>query len=295
MANDSPSADADCKPRSDSVVRTKGPRPVTVLSRLDLHDADHGESRRSGVIERVTLVMEVFGPHRQSARLEEIAERSGLPRSTAFRILRQLVNLGWLEHGADGFRLGKRLRKMHGCTLDYTDIRAAASPVLTELNLKTAAVCHLAVPDGSFVHYLDKIGGAAAHSVPSRVGARLGADETVSGLAILAQLTPEDVDQRYADDRRKTTRDGMRIEHLHMRLERVRRRRGIAFSDASRCGMGISSIAAPVLGPDGAVAAISLAAYQSTWIETLGPVVAAAAKATSARLFHHWGTDQLAR
>jgi DNA-binding IclR family transcriptional regulator len=261
---------------------------MTVLSGLDVRDFDDFKTHRSGVVERITSVMDAFGPHRQSARLEEIVDHTGLPRSTAFRILRQLVDLDWLEHGPDGFRLGRRLQELHGCTVDYTDIRAAASTMLTDLNLKTGSVCHLGVLEGSFVHYLDKVGGAATHTVPSRVGARLRAEETVTGLALLAQLPPEDVDRRYAADHRWTTSDGMGTEQLHRRLDRVRRRRGVAFSNAERCAMGISSVAAPVLGPDGAVAAISLAARRAMQLEALGPVVCAAARATSARLFPDW-------
>lgn len=259
-----------------------------LLTELGVRGADECKAHRSGVIERVTLVMDVFGPHRQSARLEEVADHTGLPRSTAFRILRQLVNLGWLEHGLDGFRLGRRLRELHGCAVDYTDVRAAASPVLTDLNLTTGAVCHLGVLEGSFVHYLDKVGGAAAYSVPSQVGARLGAEETVTGRALLAQLPPEDVDRRYTADQRGATRDGMTIEHLHRQLDRVRRRRGLAFSDGERCVMGISSVAAPVRGPHGVVAAISVAARRTMQLDAMGPVVAAAARTTSARLFSDW-------
>lgn len=261
---------------------------MKVHSGLNVRGFDDCKTHRSGVVERVTLVMDAFGPHRQCARLEEVADHTGLPRSTAFRILRQLVNLGWLEHGPDGFRLGRRLQELHGCAVDYTDVRAAASTVLTDLNLKTGAVCHLGVLESSFVHYLDKVGGAATYSVPSHVGARLGAEETVTGRALLAQLPPEDVDRRYAADHRWTTGAGLSIEHLHRRLDRVRRRRGIAFSSAERCGMGISSVAAPVLGPHGTVAAISLAARRAMQLEALGPVVAAAARATSARLFPDW-------
>ena len=135
------------------------------------------------------------------------------------------------------------------------------------------------------MHYLDKVGGAAMHSVPSHVGARLGAEETVTGQALLAQMSPEEVDRRYSLDHRRITRDGMNIEQVHRRLDLVRRRRGLAFSSAERCEMGISSVAAPVLGPHGVVAAISVAARKSMRLEAVGPLVAAAARTTSARLF----------
>jgi DNA-binding IclR family transcriptional regulator len=255
---------------------------------MSIRDFDNRKTHRSSLIERVTMVMDVFGPHRRSAWLAEVSDHTGLPRSTAFRILRQLVELGWLEHGPEGFQLGRKLEELHGYAVDYTDIRAAASTVLTELNLKTGAVCHLGVLEGSFVHYLDKVGGAATYSVPSRVGVRLGAEGTVSGRALLAQLAPEDVDRRYAADQRPTTSDGMSVEQLHRRLDRVRRGRGLAYVSAERCRMGISSVAAPVIGPHGVVAAISLAARRAMQLEAMGPIVSAAARTTSARLFPDW-------
>jgi len=72
---------------------------MTVHSGLNVRDFEGCKAHRSGVVERVTLVMDVFGPHRRSAWLEEVADHTGLPRSTAFRLLRQLVELGWLERG----------------------------------------------------------------------------------------------------------------------------------------------------------------------------------------------------
>jgi DNA-binding IclR family transcriptional regulator len=149
-------------------------------------------------------------------------------------------------------------------------------------------VCHLGVLEGSFVHYLDKIGGSVMHSVPSHVGARLGAEETVTGRALLADLAPEDVDRRYAADQRSTTYAGAGIDVLHRRLDRIRRAKGLAYSYAERCGMGISSVAAPVIGPRGAVAAISVASRRVMQLEALGPVVAAAARTTGVRLFPDW-------
>jgi DNA-binding IclR family transcriptional regulator len=261
---------------------------MTLLSETRPYESRGDASPRSGVVERVTLVMDVFGPHRQSACLEDVTECTGLPRSTAFRILRRLVDLGWLDHGSDGYQLGSRLQQLHGCAVDYLDVRAAASELLTELNLKTGAVCHLGVLESSYVLYLDKVGGTVAHSVPSRVGARLCAEGTVSGRALLASLAPEEVDRRYAADRRLVTSNGAGMEQLHRRLDRVRRGRGLAYSYAERCEMGISSLAAPVLGPHGAVAAISVASRRTMQLEALGPVVAVAARRVSDRLFPEW-------
>lgn len=110
----------------------------------------------------------------------------------------------------------------------------------------------------------------------------------MSGQALLATLTPEDVDRRYAEDHRQLAGDGIGIDVLHRRLDRIRRERGLALSHAEQCSMGISSVSAPVLGPHGAVAAISVVSRRTVRLNALAPVVAAAARATSQRLFPNW-------
>jgi DNA-binding IclR family transcriptional regulator len=248
-----------------------------------------GPTRREGVLERVTAIMDVFAAGRRFAYLEDVSAASGIPRSTTFRLLRQLVQLGWLDHDDRGYRLGRRAQTMRSPARDYTELRAAASPVLNDLSLRTDAVCHLGVLEGSTVHYLDKVGGVAAASIPSRVGARIGAEQTVTGRALLAGLRPEQVDELLVRDRDEPERlDHGAMLLLHDELNRVRRGRGVAYSAGDRCLMGISSIAVPVVGPDGAVAAISVAARRLISQNTIAPLVARAARQTSERLYPGW-------
>jgi len=248
-------------------------------------------TRREGVLERVTAIMDVFAAGRRFASLEDVSAASGIPRSTTFRLLRQLVQLGWLDHDDRGYRLGRRTQTLHSPARDYTELRAAASAVLNDLSLRTDAVCHLGVLEGSTIHCLDKVGGAAAASIPSRVGARIGAERTVSGRALLATLGPEQVDELLVRDRDEPERlDHEAMLLLHDELNRVRRGRGVAYSAGDRCLMGISTLAVPVIGPEGAVAAISVAARRLMSLNTMAPLVALAARQTSERLYPGWQT-----
>ena len=253
--------------------------------------AHHGvqeKPSRPGVLERATLIMDLFASGQQFVMLEEVADRTGLPRSTAFRMLRQLVDLGWLRHDARGYQIGVRAQMLQARVGDHSELREAASAVLNEVNLRTGAVCHLGVLEGSAVHYLDKVGGAAAASVPSRVGARLGAATTVTGRALLASLCPEDVDQLIGVRVAGEECGPDPLARLHHELTLIRRGRGVAFSYGERCSMGITSVAAPVEGPHGVVAAISIAVRKIMPLERMGPAVLAAARRTSERLYPEW-------
>ncbi|EGD53565.1 IclR family transcriptional regulator [Gordonia neofelifaecis] len=240
---------------------------------------------RPGVLERAATVMDVFAYGRHSASLDDVTADTGLPRSTTFRILQQLVALEWLEHGPAGYRLGRRAAALNRTAVDYSTLRAAAADPLADLNMQTGGVCHLGVLEGRFVHYLDKVGGPANRSIPSRVGAQLAADETVSGQVLLAGMQPEDVDRLMGGGALCSSVGGPGAAGLHDRLNRVRAARGVAFSFGDRCTIGISSVAAAVMGPHGPVASISVAARRAVHLESLAPVVVAAATATSASLF----------
>ncbi|GAA3113428.1 IclR family transcriptional regulator [Streptosporangium carneum] len=242
---------------------------------------------RPGVVTRVTQILDVFfmGPERML--LNDVAKATGLPRSTASRILGQLVDRQWLEHDAHGYRLAPRVRGVASPGGDHGDLRRAAATALNDLHLATGAVAHLSVLEGMRVHYLDKIGGAAAASVPSGVGTRVLADLTVSGRTLLACLAPEYVDRLMAFAAGPQHGGGRDLARLHGHLNWIRRRRGLAFVDAARCPLGIGAVAAPIIGPDGAVAAISVAGPELR-PESAAPVLASAAHRTARLLFPRW-------
>ncbi|UUW91119.1 helix-turn-helix domain-containing protein [Nocardioides sp. WV_118_6] len=218
-------------------------------------DVDPDDRRTPlGVVGRVTRILNAFSESPDRLMLEDVMALTGLPRSTAFRILGQLIDEGWVEHDTRGYRLGPHAPTLTGRPGEHQEVRVAASPYLNELHAVTGAVAHLSVLEGDRVHYLDKIGGSAARAVPSRVGARLLACDTVSGRALLACRSPE-----YVDEVLGPRLPPARLADLHRELAAVRQRRGVVHAPADPLTTGIASIAAPVLGPHGAVAAISLA------------------------------------
>ncbi|WP_222724063.1 IclR family transcriptional regulator [Streptomyces sp. OR43] len=237
------------------------------------------------MVERMTLIMDVFEGRAARLSLEEVARSTQLPRSTAHRILDQLVRLRWLEHTALGYGLGRRALGLGGGDGAHGRIREAAAARLHDLQIKTGLVVHLAVLDGAEVHYLDKVGGRFAAAVPSRVGGRAPAHSTALGKAMLAWLEPEDVEARAAESiGRLTHRTIADIGTLHQELNRIRRRHGLAF-ERGECFPDIACVAAAVRGPEGPVAAISLVGDAWSPLEKVAPLVVDAARQVSHELF----------
>lgn len=237
------------------------------------------------MVERVTLIMDVFEGRAARLSLEEVARSTHLPRSTAHRILDQLVRLRWLEHTGLGYGLGRRALGLGGGDGAHGRIREAAAARLHQLQIRTGLVVHLAVLDGAEVHYLDKVGGRFAATVPSRVGGRAPAHSTALGKAMLAWLEPEDVEARAAESiGRLTQRTIADLGTLHQELNRIRRRHGLAF-ERGECFPDISCVAAAIRGPEGPVAAISLVGDAWSPLEKVAPLVVDAARQVSRELF----------
>ncbi|SPM36847.1 DNA-binding transcriptional regulator, IclR family [Mycobacterium rhizamassiliense] len=203
----------------------------------------------SAVIDRIALVLDAFdGPGRLT--LAQIVRRTGLPRSSAHRMLERLVQLRWLRRNGRDYELGMRLVELGSLAVQQDRLVRAAAPLLGELHRATGLVVHLAVLDAPDVVYLEKIGDAV---IPTRVGSRQPAHCTAVGKAILAYS-----DQHTAVDlsTRKTKYSIATSSQLAAELAKVRAH-GVAFErEESLAGFGC--VAAPIGGPGEAVAAVSV-------------------------------------
>lgn len=238
------------------------------------------------MVERMTLIIDAFEGRNVRLTLEEVARATHLPRSTAHRILDQLVKLSWLEHTPTGYALGRRSLSLGGGDEQgHSELRAAAAPWLHDLSMRTGLVVHLAVLDGASVRYLDKMGGRFATAVPSRVGSVMPAHGTALGLAMLAWMEPEEVDALMASElSARSDEPTAAVQRLHAELHKVRQRGGLAFERGSWVS-GIACAAAPVWGPEGPVAAISFVGELATPLERVAPLVVQACREISAELY----------
>ncbi|KXW76046.1 IclR family transcriptional regulator [Mycolicibacterium phlei DSM 43071] len=197
----------------------------------------------TSMVSRVALILGVFDSPGKHLHLDEIVADTGLPRSSTHRILTQLHAAGLLTHGPDGYCLTAAALP---ATVDHSQLRGVASPVLKRLRADTALVVHLGVLAGPDVVYLDKVGGIDGVAVPTRVAGRTPAHASALGKAMLARLAAEEVDAMLSDPLRKCTPATIAdLSTLHRELAQIRARHGLAYDD-QELAVGLSSIAAPI-------------------------------------------------
>jgi DNA-binding IclR family transcriptional regulator len=207
-------------------------------------------------------VLGAFSHRRRVLTLSEISRYSGLPKSTAHRVLFMLIEVGAVEQVPDGYQVGLRMFSL-GVLPPEAALREAALPHLEELHRVTGHTLHLAILRGADVVYLEKLLPRGTSVVmPSVIGDRMPATVTGVGKVLLAFSSPEERAAALAGPLpRRTARSLGTLEALHRELDTIRER-GYAL-DREEAAVGVSCVAVPILpGPavtgPGAIAAISV-------------------------------------
>lgn len=186
----------------------------------------------------------------------DVAERSGLPKSTAARLLATLAGEGAVEQptGDTLYRLGPRLVTLAGGVSLVRSLAAASRPVLGELAAASGEAAGLGVPDGDLVHYVDQVDTPNPVVVRDWTGARVPLHAVPSGQVLLAFRSPAAIDRYLGRSlERFTDRTLVEPDALRERLRHVRRV-GYAWA-IEEFDEQISSVAAPIADASGEVVA----------------------------------------
>lgn len=204
---------------------------------------------RVGAVAKAARVLEAFTPLVTSLSVRQVAERTGIPRSTAHALCLTLCDAGLLEEtGGRGYRLGPALVGLGGQVIERTGLVGAAEGVLGRLAPTDELEIHLGQLVGGWVVYLDRASGPVRAPMHNRVGLRAPAHLTGCGKAALAMLPPAEVAARVEEVCAAESRRPPDLAALTRELARARRA-GFVVSDTFQPGR--TSVAAPVLDPAG--------------------------------------------
>ncbi|GAB2468656.1 IclR family transcriptional regulator [Streptomyces incanus] len=238
------------------------------------------------VLARAFRILGAFGADHPAMTLSELARRSDLPTSTVHRMLGELIGWGALERGEDGrYRIGLRLWEVGALAPRGQGLRESALPFMEDMSQITRENVQLAVREGDELVFVERIAGTGAVPVLTRVGGRFALTVTGGGLVLLAHA-PLDVQEKVlAGPLPPFTRRTVTDAHTLRRMLADVRRNGYSVSDR-QVTMDALSVAAPVYGPGGEVAAaVSLVVrHGSRSAHEIAPLVCASARAISRAL-----------
>jgi DNA-binding IclR family transcriptional regulator len=186
----------------------------------------------------------------------EVADRAGLPKSTAARLLTTLTREGAVEQvpGDTQYRLGPRLATLAAGLTPVRSLAAVAHAAVGELAASAGEAAGLSIPDGDLVHYIDQVDTPNPVSVRDWTGSRVPLHAVSSGQVLLAFRPPAAI-ERYLERplERFTPRTLVDPDALRERLREVRRD-GYSWV-SEEFDEGINSVAAPIADTSGEVVA----------------------------------------
>jgi DNA-binding IclR family transcriptional regulator len=236
-------------------------------------------------------ILEMFDRDRDVIGIGEMARHLGLHRSTASRLAATLASAGYLEPvGEPGrYRLAGKLVVLGELASPAGDVRGVALPFLTSLVEQLGETGHLAVLEGSEAVTVEVVDGWHSVRMHSWVGKRSPAHCSSMGKALLADLSPGDVDALYPDAslEARTANTITDLARLQRCLAEIRRR-GYAV-DWQELEVHLCCVAAPVFARSGrVVASISVSGPDSrineVTVASVAPAVRRAAAQISDRL-----------
>lgn len=226
-----------------------------------------------------------------------MAERLGLPYSTAHRYVSTVVQLGYLEsaQGTGTYRVGLPVIELAGVALNQLEVYRHATPYLDRLADATRLDANLSVLyHGDILHLAYAVRSQSQIRSHSVIGRRTPAHLTAMGKTMLADMYFGDVRKliEHHGWRPRTPNSINSYVELEKELERVRLQ-GYAL-DREEQRLATRCVAAPIRGRTGrVVAALSVSGSASAIMDGRIPGLVSEVQRYAAMISQHLGYREL--
>src|SRR5690606_16665924 len=165
--------------------------------------AEAGDKYTVPALERGLRLLCEFSREEKTLSAPELARRLQLPRSTVFRILATLENMGFVQRvdGGRDFRLGMAVLRLGFEYLASLELSELGKPILDRLRDEIRYPTNLVVRDGRSIVYIAKAVAPTPFDSSVHVGTRLPAHATVLGRVLLEDLSLAQLRELYPEDR----------------------------------------------------------------------------------------------
>ena len=222
----------------------------------------------------------------QPVGLSELARTVGLPKSTVQRVLLTLQEVGWLrptETTPTRWQLTYRVVAVVGRAGGGESLRDNALPVMNELQLATTETIHLAAADGDSLVLVERLDTSHRLRAFLPLGERIPLHASATGLAFLSACGQGYLDDYLAGPLPAQTADTITDPDRIRAVVNEVRERGYSMN-VGGLSLGISSLGAPIVGPSGAVAALSISGPSSRITEDRFDELGAQVRDAAARI-----------
>jgi DNA-binding IclR family transcriptional regulator len=233
-----------------------------------IHNQEQADNQVQ-VIGKTFAILEFLSTASQPKGPTEIAQATGMSKSTVHRLLGSLYTLGYVEKGTDRkYRIGIKLVEIVSNHINNLELQTEARPVINELHADLQLIVHLGILDGPEVVYVEKIDILPNLRLYAQIGRRVPAFCSSLGKCLLAPLSGDALERIFwqYELEQYTTHTITNLKDLRQHLRQVRQQ-GWAM-DNEEYILGHRCIAAPVYDYRGEVIAAVSASGPTSLITT---------------------------
>ena len=145
------------------------------------------------VLQKAFDLLELLQGEEEPKSLDELVAASGLAKSTAHRLLANLLGRGYVEKNAAGrYSLGLKLLALGAAVRQRQSLRDLARPIMERLRDSLGETVNLGKVEGETVVYLETVESQQSIRVIGSLGIVDPVHATSIGKAILAWLAPHE-------------------------------------------------------------------------------------------------------
>lgn len=251
--------------------------------------AEKGEPG-SRSLRRAVAILELLLETDEPLPVSVLTARLGIPKSTAYELVRTMTELNVLEANSEGtVFLGRKLFELGMAYKSHIDLMKEGSRIVEELRDKTGETIQMSVLENDMMLVLLKEEGLMPIRIISRIGSRVPINWAAAGRLLVSDLDDEKLRASLSRSIAKspTGKAAVDIDELIGQI-RVARARGFA-TELGEVNEHAGCVAAPVIDASGhCIAAISAVAPEQRLRgdnrQRLIDAVTTAARALSRRL-----------
>ena len=231
----------------------------------------------AGSIKKAAVVLDLLSQH-DELTIADIAKRSDQPRSSVYRLISSMTDVGFVEPGTERgrVRLGSSVFELARAAGRRYDIRRVSGPVLRRLREEVGVSVYLCVREGYQARCVAYVAGEGADMLTMRTGTAMPLHLGAAAKLLLAYAGPEFWERYLAhvdfgdeglpkdmkgDLARRMT---PQLQDLEREMEEIRVA-SLSVSD-NDVVLGVASLGVPVRDSTGAVVAAISIGGPASWV-----------------------------
>ena len=248
--------------------------------------AGSDDNAGSRSVRRALDILELVLKHNQPVTVAQIIAELGIPKSTAYELVRTLSDGDYLEAAGKGagLFLGRRLYELGMAYKSHVDLLRDGSRIAAELRDETGETVQLSVLENNMIILLVKEEGIRPLGNISHVGSPVPVNWAAAGRLLVSDMDDQALERLLAATIRPspTGRAPVEADKLIVQIRKFRRQ-GYA-TELNETNEHAGCVAAPVIDAAGrCIAALSIAAPEQRLVkpnrdQLIAAVIAAAQK-----------------